>query len=187
MPSLIRLCPRPFTSLPAHPALDGDAYYNVNTTNNNDNPTTTRSRPDLRSFLHSALTEAQAFLITTVPRTFKIDDKPRPSPPATAKVQLLTRVIRAEDQELDHPGSREDEFWVCRRSVHIDAPVEGTASWEEFQKGLLENHSKNEMEYTPSLTAVDKLLEWPTQDEVEGGWTQVSMEGEFKHVFFIYI
>lgn len=178
MPSIIRLCPRPFTSLPCHPAFDGE-----DNTVTRDSNETAQSRPDLRTFLHSALSEAQTFLVTTIPRNFKVNGRARWSPPSTAKVQLLTHTIRAEDQELDYPGRRQDEFWVCRRSVHLDAPVEGTASWNEFRRGLRENHSENEMEYTPSLTGVERLMEWPIQDEIEGGWREVDMHGDSLSIY----
>ena len=154
-----------------------------------------KKRPDLQAFLHDILTEAQSFLLTTIPRSFKIEGKPRSSPPSTAKVQLLNRVIRVGEPpssgDNNNSSSEEqqnlrDEFWVCRRSVHADAPVDGTASWEEFRSGLLDNHSENEMAYTPSLTGVCTLMEWPTQDEIEGGWKNVEMHGTFTDSY-IYI
>lgn len=58
--------------------------------------------------------------------------------------------------------------------------MDGSASWEEFRRGLRENHSENEMAYTPSVTSVERLLEWPTEGEIEGGWRQVGMHGELR-------
>lgn len=104
-------------------------------------------------------------MATTIPQTFKTDKKHRSSPPSAAKVQLSTGTIE------------DSEFWVCRRSVHVDAAAKGTASWDEFEKGLRENHSENEMAYTPSVTAVEHLLDWPIQAEIEGGWRGVHMQG----------
>ncbi|KAF7118069.1 hypothetical protein CNMCM5793_007455 [Aspergillus hiratsukae] len=145
--SLIRLSPHPFSSLPAHPSLTSSP---------------SPSRPSLHSFLATALSEAHTLLTDTIPNTFKVESKQRSSPPATAKVQLLKRTI----------GS---EFWACRKSVHQDAAVDGSASWEEFRRGLRENHSENKMAYTPTVTSVERLLEWPTEGEIEGGWRQVGM------------
>ncbi|EAW19416.1 SRPBCC family protein [Aspergillus fischeri NRRL 181] len=153
---LIRLSPHPLSSLPAHPSL---------------NASPSSSRPPLHSFLETALSEAHSLLTDTIPNTFKVDPKPRSSPPATAKVQLLKRTIRHGKGSV----RGEEEFWVCRKSVHQDAAVDGSASWEEFRRGLRENHSENEMAYTPSVTSVERLLEWPTEGEIEGGWRQVGM------------
>ena len=164
MPSIIHQSPRPFSSLPHHAALD-DAGPSG-------------ERPDLRAFLHAALTEAQTFLDVSIPHSFKASSKARASPPSSAKVQLFTRLVRATDQDPDQAGPpRRDEFWVCRRSVHVDSAREdGTASWDEFRAGLRDNHSENEMDYTPSLTAVLSLLEWPVQADVDG-WKHVDMHG----------
>ncbi|KAF4210416.1 hypothetical protein CNMCM8980_004081 [Aspergillus fumigatiaffinis] len=153
---LIRLSPHPFSSLPAHPSL---------------NASPSSSRPPLRIFLETALSEAHTLLTDTIPNTFKVDRKLRSSPPATANVQLLKRTIR------NGAGSvrGEEEFWACRKSVHQDAAVAGSASWGEFRRGLRENHSEDEMAYTPSVTSVERLLEWPTEGEIEGGWRQVGM------------
>ncbi|PYH96983.1 hypothetical protein BO71DRAFT_396547 [Aspergillus ellipticus CBS 707.79] len=154
MPLYLRLNPHPFSSLPDHPSLE---------------PSPTR--PPLHEFVSALLTEAQIF-VTSIPDTFRPDRKPRRSPPATAHVSLSTRTISA--------SPRSNEFWVCRKSVHEDASVAGSASWEEFRSGLREHHSEHEMEYTPSVTAVERLLEWPTAREMEldGGWTGVDMHGE---------
>lgn len=160
MSSLIHLTPLPFSSLPSHPVLDSSP-----------------SRPQLHCFLKSVLTEANSFLTETIPQTFQIDAKPRSSPPATAKVQLSSRAIPTTSGG-NHPKSQANEFWVCRRSVHRNAAEEGTASIEEFRKGLRENHSENEMKYTPSVTSVEKLLQWPSCEKLEGGWTDVDIHGK---------
>lgn len=35
------------------------------------------------------------------------------------------------------------------------------------------------MEYTPTVSSVEKVLEWETVECVEGGWRDVSMHGIF--------
>jgi hypothetical protein len=119
----------------------------------------------VETFLHSALDEAQNLISTTIPQTFKVDKKLRSSSPSAAKVLLSTRTL-------------DQDYWVCRQSVHADAAEPGTATWSEFEHGLRENHSENEMDYTPSVASVEHLLEWPTQKEIEGGWTDIHMHGK---------
>lgn len=160
MPPVIHLAPRPFSSLPSHPALEPSP-----------------SRPQLHTFLYSALTEANTFLTTTIPQTSQVDPKLRSSPPASAKVQLSTCSVPTQSGG-NRSKSSSNEFWVCRRSVHRNAAEDGTASWDEFRRGLRENHSENEMEYTPSVTAVERLLQWSSVREIDGGWTEVDMHGE---------
>ncbi|PWY77172.1 hypothetical protein BO94DRAFT_568169 [Aspergillus sclerotioniger CBS 115572] len=108
-------------------------------------------------------------LLTSIPSTFHPDRKPRRAFPSTAKVHLSTRSIPYPDS----PGT--PDYWVCRQSVHEDAPVAGSASWEEFRSGLREDHSEHEKEYTPSVTAVERLLDWPSETDVGGGWTRVDV------------
>ncbi|KAE8348372.1 hypothetical protein BDV28DRAFT_94023 [Aspergillus coremiiformis] len=148
MPSFLHLVPNTFTILPSHPSLNN-----------------TQSRPSPQDFLRPILADADTFL-ASVPTTFRPYRRPRHSPPTTAHIHVSSRIIR------DLP---KEEFWVCRKSVHQNAPVNGSASWEEFRSGLRENHAENEMEYTPSVTGVDRLLEWTTEREVEGGWQEVEM------------
>ncbi|RAK76013.1 SRPBCC family protein [Aspergillus fijiensis CBS 313.89] len=162
-PSYIRLQPSSFSVLPDHPSL-----------------TQMPTRPPLRDFLHEILTEAQSF-VSAIPTTFHPTHKPRRSPPAAAPVLLSTCSLpkacsgtgpkKAKKQQQQQ--QRGSEFWICRTSVHENAARDGTASSAEFRAGLRENHSAHEMEYTPSVTAVETLLEWPLQPVVEGGWQRV--------------
>ncbi|KAF9883188.1 hypothetical protein FE257_003875 [Aspergillus nanangensis] len=100
----------------------------------------------------------------------RVRGEPRTSTPSTAKVQLSTSIVPTADIRQGK------EFWACRTSVHQNAPVHGTASWDEFRSGLRENHVENEMEYTPSVTAIERLLTWPIEGKVEGGWGDVEMQ-----------
>lgn len=168
---LIQLHPHPFTSIPAHPSFPTDS-----------------SRPDLHQYISTALHEALE-LLHSIPSTFTTDPKLRPSPPSQAKVKLL-RGWRKPSSEARVSTSasakgkekRNSEFWVCRQSEHLDAPANGTALWTEFEAGLRSEHAEHEMEYTPSVSAVDRLLEWAAaaigEVEVDGVRFQgVSVEG----------
>lgn len=78
-------------------------------------------------------------------------------------------------------GPDDGEYWVSRRSVHGNAAEPGTASFEEFVRGLRDDHTENEMKYTPSVSNVEKILEWDC--EIDGGfeddgWKDVKMAGE---------
>lgn len=154
----LHLNPHPFSILPSHPAL-------LDETNTTSSTPSTPSRPQLRSFLHACLTESQV-LLSSVPTTFRRHRKPRGAPPSTAAVHLYTRTDNGSG-----------DYWVCRQSTHQDAAVTGSASWDEFRSGLRDNHSENEMDYTPSVTSVVKLLEWPSEVDVEGGWEKVDAHG----------
>jgi len=111
----------------------------------------------------TALREAVE-LLHSIPSTFTTDPKPRASPPSQAKVNLLRGWRNSEKEK--------PEFWVTRQSEHIDARTKGTASWSEFEVGLRTDHAEHEMEYTPSVSGVERLLEWSGQDigevEVDG-------------------
>ncbi|KAJ9254027.1 hypothetical protein DTO207G8_3888 [Paecilomyces variotii] len=182
---LIRLTPLSLSELPSHPALaerprqNGESYNN----NNNNTTTTTTTRPPLAAFIKQALDEAQTLLSDTIPLTFKVDKKLRSSPPSNAKVQLSSRVIPVSTETGAKGDKRkttdEEEYWVCRKSIHVDAPEEGTASWREFENGLRFDHSQHEMEYTPSVSSVVTLLEWKDIDlgqQTSGsGWSGVEM------------
>lgn len=174
---LIRLAPLSFSALPPHPGLAEKAQQG------NNNAT---SRPDLGDFIKEAITEAETLLSDTI-HTFKVDKKLRCSPPSVAKVQLSSRAIpvsssNAPNGERQKNNGDEEEFWVCRKSVHVDTPEEGTASWNEFESGLRFDHSQNEMDYTPSVSGVESLLEWKHIDIGETlrrrGWTGVDMHGQ---------
>jgi hypothetical protein len=161
---MLRLSPHPFSSLPPHSSLgEGEEAY----------------RPELEEFLHSILTETQTFTTQKIPQTFTPDSKLRASSPSTAKVQLLTT------DKNNRNGGKGEEYWVCRKSVHADAAQKGTATWAEFENGLRRNHSENEMAYTPSVAAVEHLVQWPVQKEMRGGWRDVDMHGMFPFFFFL--
>ena len=144
--SLIRLHPRIFRDLPAHSSLPG-----------------TDTRPELPTFVQDALREALV-LLHSVPSTFTQDPKLRSSAPCTAKVKLF-RNRRSVTDPYSPKSVMSSEFWVCRQSEHVDAKTKGTASWDEFEAGLRSHHAEHEMDYTPSVSSVERLVEW-TRAEV---------------------
>ncbi|CAI7573219.1 unnamed protein product [Penicillium manginii] len=142
---LIQLQPHPFTVLPAHPSLPS-------------RPT----RPGARQVASTALQEALELLNSDLP-TWEKDPKARRSSPAYAEIRL-SRKWRKYEQTSESPSKRKPEFWVCRQSEHPDAAVAGSASWTEFEDGLRSEHAEHEMEYTPSVTGVERLLQWTEQE-----------------------
>lgn len=153
--SYLRLKPLPFSSLPSHPSLTHGAEP---------------QRQELNTFILAVLTEAQTLITTTIPQTFKPSHKLRSSAPSSTKVQLLT--------SSSSGGSGVEDYWVCRKSVHTDSARRGSASWAEFESGLRENHSDNEMDYTPSVASVEHLLKWPVVEDLSG-WRGVDVHGLF--------
>ncbi|KAJ5553010.1 hypothetical protein N7494_002388 [Penicillium frequentans] len=149
---LLRLQPHLFTSLPANSSLQNN-----------------ESRPELQSYIRTALQEALE-LLHSVPSSFTADPKLRSSSPSEAKVKLL-RKWRKLPEDASKKNNK-PEFWVCRQSEHVDAEAKGTASWSEFETGLRSNHAEHEMDYTPSVTGVERLLEWSRNEtgevEVDG-------------------
>lgn len=148
----IQLKPHLFTSLPSHPSLP------------NDSP-----RPNPNQFVRTALHEALE-LLDSFQSLLTTDSKLRSSSPSEAKVKLLRGWRKPSEQNSDASNAKDrPEFWVCRKSEHVDSSTKGTASWSEFEAGLRSDHAEHEMEYTPSVTSVERLLEWPEQDfgEVE--------------------
>lgn len=134
--------------LPSHPTL---ARHQQN-----------QSPPSLPDFLTALLSEATAFLSTTLP-TFHLKSRLKPSPPSTARVDLFS-------------CQRQNETWFARTSIHVNAAEAGTASWAEFDAGLRERHSENERDYTPGVKEAAAVLRWEGLGEVEGGWRDVGLE-----------
>lgn len=148
----LRLRPLKPTDLPKHPYLE--------------KLQSGQSKPvDLKDFVREVLNEAVDFSDSVIESTFHRRGSPKKSPPCAAKVQLF-------DCDLIS-----GEAWFARQSIHENAPLQGTASFEEFEKGLFDDHSKNEHDYTPSTFDAYKVMDWSEQAEaVEGGF------GEFEEV-----
>ncbi|KAL9092456.1 MAG: hypothetical protein Q9159_000803 [Coniocarpon cinnabarinum] len=150
----LRLRPLKVSDLPSHPSL---ASLQSN------------SNVGLRDFVREVLTEAVDFSDNVIPSTFQKKGSERKSPPSTAKVQVLSsELLRGE-------------AWFARQSVHENAPLDGTASWDEFEAGLFDDHAENEATYTPSIYDTHKVLDWAEQiNEIEGDfgveYEEVAME-----------
>lgn len=167
---LIQLQPHPFTILPAHPSLPPGP-----------------PRTEARQVASTALQEALELLNSDLP-TWETDTKARRSPPANSDIRL-SRKWRKYELTADSP-KRKPEFWVCRQSEHPDAAIDGSAPWTEFEDGLRSEHAEHEMEYTPSVTGVERLLQWTEQEIGEldmNGVTfkDVDVEGEWHMMNFI--
>jgi len=162
---LIQLQPHPFTILPSHPSLPPEP-----------------ARSEVRQVANAALREALELLNSDLP-TWEKDSKTRRSPPANAEIRLL-RKLRRHEPTPDTASKQKPEFWVCRQSEHHDANSVGSASWTEFEDGLRSEHAEHEMEYTPSVTSVERLLQWTEQEigelDMNGvNFKDVDVEGNF--------
>ena len=140
----LRLKPLKPQDLPQHPSL---AALQSGRSNN----------VDLRNFVQEVLTEAVEFADRVVPSNFQKKGGSKPSPPSNAKVKVLSSSLM------------QDEHWFARQSIHENAPIDGTASFDEFEAGIFDNHSVNEASYTPSVYDAHKVLDWSEQiTELQG-------------------
>lgn len=152
----LRLRPLHIAELPAHPTLQSIQSKRSRTV-------------DLKCFVHEVLTEGVDFSDSVIPSNFQKRGSLKSSPPSTAKVQLLSCDLI------------QGESWFARQSVHENAPLEGTASWDEFEQGLYDDHSQHEMDYTPDVFDAHKVVDWSDAieglgDDFGGEFEDVSME-----------
>lgn len=114
-----------------------------------------------------------------LPKHFKVKAENKHSPPSTAPVELLHHEISAHDLPEAGRTQGRGEYWVARTSVHENAAKAGTASWQEFDGGLRQDHSQHEKDYTPSVVDAHKVLSWDDQlqslGKAVGDWTDVDM------------
>lgn len=140
------------------------------------------SRPSLAHFIGQALQEAQSFVLGDFD-SFKSKGN-KQSAPSSGEVEVLSHSIsqatieqahrQAEDvssndglsRQWSGAGKHPGEYWVMRRSRHPDSRQKGTASFEEFDYGLRQNHSENEMAYTPDLYDCLEVLNWDEQIKI---------------------
>ncbi|KAF4534825.1 hypothetical protein BFW01_g125 [Lasiodiplodia theobromae] len=144
---LVRLRILTTTDLPPHPSIKPTSPHNV----------------DLFNFLQTVLDEGVAFADEYVPQTFN-KGRVKESPPAVAKVHQLSRDIK-----VGSDGKTTTESWFARESVHQNVSEQGTATFAEFDNGLRVEHSKHEMEYTPSVFDAHRVADWNELIAVRGG------------------
>ncbi|KAF2862251.1 hypothetical protein K470DRAFT_213184 [Piedraia hortae CBS 480.64] len=146
---MIRLLTIPASALPAHHDLASSSQ-----------------QPD--AFAELLLHEAEEFMKDFVSSKFRLVGS-RQSPPADATVELGT-------YERGGDGVPR-EIWFACTSVHVNSAASGTASWDEFNAGLRENHSRHEMQYTPNVTDAHEVLVWDSQllSQSIGDWDQIDM------------
>jgi hypothetical protein len=149
--SLIRLHPQDAQSIPSHPTLSKlqDAS----------------KCPATNDFVTKALNEASSFVKDDIPAFEKPTKKSKGSN-AQVAIKTWSRGTNAD-------------YWVARHSKHAGKAETGDASWSEFELGLKENHSLNEMAYTPGVTDAVEVCKW-TVGEIGAieGWTEPNMAGK---------
>ncbi|KAF2663138.1 hypothetical protein BT63DRAFT_126662 [Microthyrium microscopicum] len=152
---LIRLKPFSAQSIPAHPALS-------TLQDSSGSPTT-------NEFVAKALEEALTFAKGDVPA---FGEPTKKSKGSTAPVAIRTW---SRNNNVEH--------WVARYSRHMGKPENGDADWDEFNLGLRENHSLNEMAYTPGVTDAVEVCRWDTEQiGTIDGWQSANMAVfEMKH------
>lgn len=95
---------------------------------------------------------------------FVVKAENKPAAPSTAGVKLLEKTIPAIELPTSHtPGAYPEETWFARTSIHENKSTTGTASWPEFEYGLMDDHSQHEKEYTPDVYDAHRVLSYDTQ------------------------
>lgn len=164
---LVRLRNKTQSELPSHPALP---------------PTTGTARPTIAENVAAILAEADSFMTSYLPRTFKTKSKDKRSSPSTAPVELLSHEIpRSEIPESVRPKCEGTaETWFARTSIHENAAKSGTASWDEFDRGTRANHAEREDDYTPDVLDAHLVFDWSEEldklDKNVGEWEDVGAE-----------
>ncbi|KAK7550701.1 hypothetical protein IWX49DRAFT_371023 [Phyllosticta citricarpa] len=138
---------------------------------------TSSSSVDLFQFLRDVLDDGVKFAEEVVPETFKTGAD-KTAPPAAAKVRILARDMKRD--ELPHLDAK-GETWFARLSIHEDKAAAGTATFDEFEFGLRQNHATNEMTYMPSIFDAHLVADWSDLMNVNGrsvggGYTDVTMQ-----------
>ena len=170
------------TSVPSNKFMDGILDLAISTqaplpvSASSEHPDTGKDRrPSLPSFVRAVFGEAYLFMDHTLSGSFR-ETGTKPSQPSTAKVQLLSRKLGSDclTRVRYHQKStsraaptgderKAEETWHARRSVHEDEAKPGSASMQEFDEGILQSHSENEMAYTPDVYDARRVLDWRSE------------------------
>ncbi|KAK8218372.1 hypothetical protein IWZ01DRAFT_492778 [Phyllosticta capitalensis] len=139
-------------------------------------PTSSNS-VDLFQFIRDVLDDGVKFAEEVVPETFK-EGAEKTAAPATAKVRILARDMKKD--ELPHLDAK-GETWFARLSIHENKAAEGTATIDEFELGLRQQHATNEMIYTPTIYDAHLVADWSdlmnvAGRSVGGGYTDITMQ-----------
>lgn len=140
------------------------------------------TQPELAALVANILAEAETFMTSFLPTKFKVKSNAKQSPPSTASVELLSHELNAVLPPTGDgkKGETVAETWFARTSVHENAAKSGTASWQEFDAGLRQDHSQREMDYTPDVHDANLVLDWATQlaaqQRAVGGWEDVQVQ-----------
>ncbi|KAI0116843.1 hypothetical protein F4814DRAFT_263730 [Daldinia grandis] len=144
-------------------------------------PAATASPDELAPFLLAILQEAVPFIDSAAPKAGDGAADPKlwkskgshAHPGSAAKIDVLERVVPAAelDKVAAKKGRVRPETWCCRRSVHVDKPEEGAASWDEFVRSFRDEHAESERAFTPACVDAHRALAWDCggAEALEGG------------------
>ena len=134
---------------------------------------TSDTTPDLHGFITEVLAEANTFMTEYLPNNFTVKSESKSASPSKATVKLFEKTIPAS--EIPHSSVTESETWFARTSIHDNKRESGTATWDEFEGGLLDDHSQHEMDYTPDVYDAYKVLTWDGSISPIQGWDKVGL------------
>lgn len=134
------------------------------------NTAKTASTPD--HFIKAILNEAVPFIDSAAPK----NKFPHPGKlwksrgskkyaQSDAQVEVASLLITKDEIAANLgtpycPQDMEDEHWFCRRSLHKDSTMKGTANWEEFCDGFRDNHAQAEEGWAPDVVGARKAASW---------------------------
>ncbi|KAK0754159.1 hypothetical protein B0T18DRAFT_442590 [Schizothecium vesticola] len=140
-----------------------------------DLPPPTATADVLAPFLTALLAEAIPLVDslptnTTTPPTTRTPTYSYPWTPLSPKSYPPTSTAPVHLYSLNTttgPPQGQKEIWIARLSIHTDASCPGTASFQEFQTFLKDQHVDTEANSTPSVEGVWRGARWTGCDGVE--------------------